>query len=233
MPRPFKKHTKERITEVYSGLRNLSDKEIIYYFDACFLAVGELAEEYGLSLREAIALGKLFNHFTFDEYISKTLFLSVLGNAGKWDYELRGPFSSFFLFEKGNGFSLSSSGLAALASWGTSLRRVLQDREEFYKLKFGRWTPEARAKRRAKQRFWQLPEAEQIRILREYYCMPYRNDEEKRLRKRKRIEIFEKYDLRNWDLLNAVQKYGDIVKSVRNLPEYRGLFPAYRRNSNS
>jgi hypothetical protein len=233
MPSIKPQFTKEQILRAYAGLRDLSDKEAIFFLDGCLLAISEIAEEYRLSLREATALARLFNHFTFDDRITKTLLLSILGQAGKKGYELKEPFSSFFFFEKGKGYCLSSSGLAALGSWGTSLRRVLQDREEFYKLKFGRWTPEARAKRRSKQRFWQLPEAEQIRILREYYCMPYRNDEEKRLRKRKRIEIFKKYDLRNWDLLNAVQKYGDIVKSVRNLPEYRDLFPAYRRNSNS
>lgn len=162
--------------------------------------------------------------------MSKSLFYSIMGSLGNWKKQLNEPFSSFFFFDPIlKGFALTPSGYQALSNWITSLRRVLQDREEFYSLKFGRWSKAQIEKRRLNKRFYKLPEAEQIRILREYYALPYRTDAEKRIRRQARLKIRHEYDLINWDLLNAVRRYGDIVKSVRQLPHLVDLFPAYRK----
>jgi hypothetical protein len=107
---------------------------------------------------------------------------------------------------------------------------VLCDKDEFYRLKFGRWTKEERAKRWAAKRFYtELTEQERITVLREYWAMPLNTEEQKRARKDKRREIFGKYDLMNWDLINAVQKYGDLVKSIRRRPDLAHLFPRENR----
>jgi hypothetical protein len=212
-----------------SKLTKLSDSELLHYSSYLMLSVEYLCEKHRLPLNKSFKLLKLFLELEHSEYIIDTQFRFLLSRNGM---EIEEPFKSFFFLEVGKGFVLSSLGIASLSEYTTFLRRVLQDKQEYYRCRFQRFTKGERDKRRANQRFWALSESEQVKILRDYWVLPYRNDEEKRERKRVRMIIYRAYDLKNWDLINAVKKHGDIVRSVRELPEHRDKFEYYLSSRN-
>jgi hypothetical protein len=85
-------------------------------------------------------------------------------------------------------------------------------------------TPEQRAIKRSKQRFYtDLDDAGRIALLRAYWCLPFRNDSEKLVRREHRLMLFRVWGLRGWDITNAVIGYGDVVKSIRRHPDYAHL----------
>jgi hypothetical protein len=188
--------------------------------------------KYRLQGIEFDVLIKLFTVLEFDEYMSKTLFMRLVGYGGNWKKPLQYPFTDFFLFESGKGFKLSPSGFASLKEFETILRRVLVDREEYHRLKFGRYGQAEKQKRRENLPFYKdLTEAEQIAVLREYWAMPYQGATPKetiqlrRARKLAQTDLYIKYGLKGWDLTNAVIRFGEVVKSVRKRADIAHLFP--------
>lgn len=218
MPRVVRQYTKDELRQAFSKLQRLSDSQVLFCIDGILHAFEPISLEHGLNLRETIGLVKVLNAFFFDSSLTKTQFHTLIGiRADDWNKPLPEVFSRFFLFQDKR-YVLRSEGLALLSSVGALLRRVLQDREYYFELKYGRFTKEQREKRRLNKRFYKdLTEGEQIAILRAYWILPYRTDEQKKARKLARLELFRKYDLKNWDLINAVLRFGDVVKSARAL----------------
>lgn len=132
----------------------------------------------------------------------------------------------FFLLTP-TGYTLSPIGLSARAGWLAYLRRVVGDLQEFYRLMYMRILPDEKRKKQQRKRFWKLDESEQIRILREYYSLPMATDFDKFQRKLARVKIFHEYGLRQFDIQNAINKFGVVVKSVRLSPEHAHKFPGY------
>lgn len=225
---PFRIHTKRELINAYKGLHELSSKDAIYYTDAVLLCISELADEYHLGFGHVNQLVKALNCFTFDEYVVKTRMSYILGMQRFWPDIIPDKLAPFFLLIEGRGFSLSPLGVSALSFLQTTLRRAFCEREEFYRLKFGRYGVVERRRRQAKKRFYkELTETEQITVLREYWALPYHNEEAKRARKKKGQELFDRYDMRQIDLLNAVRKFGDAVRSIRRRPDLAPLFPSF------
>lgn len=204
----------------------LQDISLPYILEAFILTVGHYQEEMRLPLADMYKLTKCINAIECRGNLSKReVALLLCGSTSKSHLELPAKFASFFLLDSNNRWILSPTGLSLSSAIAGTFRRVVQEREYYLELKYGRYTKEARDKRRAKKRFYKdLSADEQIAVLREYYAMPYRTDEEKRARKKARIELFRKYDLINYDLLNAIKMHGNLVKSVRSLPGIRELF---------
>jgi hypothetical protein len=111
-----------------------------------------------------------------------------------------------------------------LRYWALSL--VYAPRNSYKKVKpcKRRLTPAERAIKRSKQRFYtDLDDAGRIALLRAYWCLPFRNDSEKLVRREHRLMLFRVWGLRGWDITNAVIGYGDVVKSIRRHPDYAHL----------
>lgn len=103
----------------------------------------------------------------------------------------------------------------------------MKDLDEFYRLMYMRILPDEKRKKKQRLKFYRMPEDEQIAVLREYYAMPMKTDFEKFQRKLARLKIYTEYGLRNYDLINAINKFGEVVKSVRLAPEHAYKFPGY------
>lgn len=218
MPSTSRQSTHDELSHVFEKLIGLDDLNVVYYTDAVMAAIGEYTADHRLSLQAGVSLFRLFGHYLYEDHISSGLFFSLLGRC--YGSELREPFSLFFFRVPRKGFALTAAGVSAVEEWKTTLRRMLSDRQHMHKMKYQR-TP---AEKRAKQRFWALPVDEQVRILREYWALPYKTVEQKRIRRKMRLDINRNYDLRNWDLLNAVRHHGEVVKSVRSLPHLAPYF---------
>lgn len=226
MQLPFRVHTIRDLSGAYKGLNELSEKDAIYYTDAVLLCVNELAEEYHLGLMHVMQLVRALNCFTFDEFVVKTRLSAVLNTQRYYPDIIPDKLQPFFLFVPSRGYMLSPLGISSLSFLQSTLRRTFTDREEFYRLKFGRYGALERRRRLAKKRFYkELTETEQITLLREYWALPYNTEEAKKIRKKKGCELFDRYDMRQWDIINAVRKFGDVVKSIRRRPDLAPLFP--------
>lgn len=219
--------TKEQWDLAYKRLSAFNEFDAIYYSSAVIDSMAVIWEKYHLKRSEAYNLVSLLNTLQIDPSIARTRFAAICGYRRGLPESLR----RFFLSDPVTGrVSLSGDGIATLSDYTGILRRVLCDRDEFYRLKFGRFTHEERAKRWARKRFYtDLDEEGRISVLREYWAMPLNTEAEKHARTDKRMELFEKYDLRNWDVINAVKKYGDLVRSIRRRPDLVHLFPRENR----
>jgi len=229
MPLPLRKYTVNEIEKAYSGLRQIDSKNAIFFTDAAIYAISEIGDEFSLNFIESWLLVKLMNVFTFEAEIPASKVRVMLGRNTKSSVDpFPGKLGRFFC--KGvKGYILSEEGNTFLSWYTATLKRVLTDREEFYRLKFCRWDKSEQLRRRNKKRFYKdLTEAEQIAVLRAYWSLPYRDKEEKRARLRARVELRNKYDLKPWDIINAIQAFGDVVKSIRKRPDLIGLYPNYR-----
>lgn len=234
MPFVVRQYSKDEKDKAFSRLTTLADIDTLFIADGFLAAFPQFNDHYKLTLLQGFGLVRALNAYLLDDSLPKSTLHKLLGlHAKDWTKPLPDHFASFFLFSS-KGFTLSAAGLQVMAYWGTLLRRVLQDREYFFNLKYGRFTPEEREKRRLNKRFYKdLDDLQRIAILRDYYSMPFRTDDEKQARKTRRIELYHKYDLVNWDLINAIQRYGQLVKSVRLQPQYIGMFPDYSKRSKS
>lgn len=212
---------------IYGRLSAFSELDAIFYADAVIECVGELQAKLHLKRSEAFNLVSMVHTLQIDPSIARTRFAAICGYRRGLPESLRRFFLSDPVTRR---VSLSPEGIATLTEYTAILRRVLCDKDEFYRLKFGRFTHEERAKRWARKRFYtDLDEEGRIAVLREYWAMPLNTELEKRARKDKRMELFDKYDLRNWDVINAVKKYGDLVRSIRRRPDLVHLFPRENR----
>lgn len=217
MPSKYRQSTNE-ISRIFSELSELSATSMVYYADGVLLALEEYARDHHYSLSVGVKLSRMFSHYLYEDHIPSGFFFELLGRC--YGGKIGEPFASFFFRVPRKGFALTDAGITAVEEWGTVLRRMLSDREYMHKAKYMR----SPADKRSKQRFWALPVDEQVRILREYWALPFKTYEQKRIRRKMRLDIFANYDLRNWDLLNAVRHHGDVVKSVRSLPHLAPYF---------
>jgi hypothetical protein len=223
---PSKEQIRPTIEKLSPKISDLDVSRAVFGASQYSIACELFNEKMGVSMGKGHQLIRLLSRFDFEPYVKAGLFYSVTGCS---KYKMKEPFISLFFYEPNKGFSLTTQGIEARSWWVTSLRRVLQDHEIYYERMFGRHSKEGRAKAFAAKRFFKLSEPEQIAVLREYWAMPFRTKEEKLARKRARIEIRLKYDLINWDLINVVQKFGDVVKSVRKHPDIAHMFPAWKK----
>jgi hypothetical protein len=237
MPKVVRCYTQIELYGTYSKLRKLTDFEHTFYFDCCVEVMGllptlpdrqGLMPRHKLNLGDCFTLARLFNHYAFDEYLTKTLFYSRIGMAGNWKIEVREPFNSYFEYVPGKGVALSDLGREAHNEFLATLRRVLDNQEYFMQLKFGYFTAEEIEKRRMSRPFYRdLSEEQQIQVLREYYAMPWNTAEERKLRRTAKIEIYSKYGMRGFDLVNAIKRFGNLVTSIRQRPD---IAPKFQQN---
>lgn len=209
----------------YNNALSLTDCDLLY----CQLVIANLQKEFclenGLYGYEIVSFFGVWDYLDIEHDIGKTSlykFFKVIGRSFK--YGLREDIKkNFELTDKGK-YILSPFGVSLRSQWFASLRRVLQDKKEFYRLVYLQFTKEEIAKKRAKKRFFKLPESEQIRLMREYYSLPYNTPERKKLRNKASKDLYLKYDLSQMDILGLLKKHGQIITSVRDHPDIAPLF---------
>lgn len=172
------------------------------------MAVSEFATVYNLSWRNAARLCILLNDFNLYDRVTKEQFYQRIGRTGH-RHMLREPWSKFFKSEPRQvGVTLTADGRQAAAQWFTFLRRMLRQADEYVLRRFGFQVDTERRKKF--KPFYQLPESEQIRLLREFCATSDTNE-----RRRLRIEFRTKYGVASYELGGLIKKYGDLVKSAR------------------
>lgn len=196
--------------------------------DLEYISLGFLAAFFEFKGRHRLAwkwLMGILQAVEFIEYrgtISKTSLLDYLGIEGT---ERKKPMPEqiavFFSLDSSGRYTLTPAAQALRQDLTTSLRRVLLDDKERYRLLYDRWNAEEKAKRKQQKRFFHLPHEEQIRIARAFYAMPGNTPQERKAKQAARRYLYLNYDVRPLDL-HGLAKANPIISAVRHAPPTPG-----------
>jgi hypothetical protein len=208
-------------------LEGLSDNQIVIMVGYMQLSLYWFSDEKGLSYRISAILLRIFYELRLVDGMTKTRLSQLIG---AFNDSMTYPFNEYIHRPAGaKRYTLTTKGIELRDEWTAYLRRVARNERLYYEDLHLRSSKAGIAKRRKKCIFWQLPENEQIQLLRSYFVMPGHTARERRERRKAAERLFYQYGLKGKELLNAINHFGEVVTSVREMPEHRENHIIYLR----
>lgn len=225
MPGYIKKIPISKIKTVSDEILALSDEQLSLVGYYTVIAGRETRSINNLNFGQFHGMLQAFFYLDYNKDVSKTTLYRLLNIDGKgYKEELPEVLAIYFDKSEKRRYTLNAKGFALRAQWAQSLRRTISDVKEYYRLFVCRYDKSEIAKRDLHKRFYKQDESEQIRILRDYWSLPYQTEEQRRQRNKAARILARDYDLKQWEVIKAVEKFGLLVKSVRLTPEIAPLF---------
>lgn len=219
MPTVRHKPPLDRVSRQIDKLLSGDGRDIAYVSLGFFCALFEFKQANRLTW---LWVRGFFQACEFIEYkgdISKTTLFDYLGEKyNHGSFELPESIALFFSRDPASRrFTLSDAGKQAKQEWNTTLRRVLLDEKERYRLLYDRWNKEEIARRKKQKRFFELATDEQIRIARAFFSMPRTTPEELEHVKAAQKYLYMNFDVRPNDLKTLAKQY-PIIQAARHMP---------------
>lgn len=195
------------ITRQINKLLQANGRDLEYMSLGFYCAMFEFKSAYRLSWRWLRGFWQACEFIEHKGDISKTTLLDYLGlsyTKGELP-EVIAPF--FFRDPATRRYTLSPAGIQAREEWTQTLRRVLHDEKERYRLLYERWNKEEVLKRKEAKRFYELAEEEQIRIARLFFSMPRATEADRRQVQAARKYLYLNFDVRPNDLKTLAKQY--------------------------